>query len=228
MPGFAGIDPRYIIGSPTFNLNAILKEALASMPEQFGRLRWPARSRSTSWRVRSSSWWDRPSSSSPTEKAILTPSAPRLGGQSWPLDEPFAINHPDLSDIATGDLDFDIRNTQLMKPDVVATAVPARAGSRAAKLTRLRTYQRLARLGTGRIACRPADRGRLSWCAQHCRDDGGMCSCGERAGGRRVGRRTLRELHRRARLTRARVASSVGKYQRHTAGAIGARTRADR
>jgi len=37
MPGFAGIDPRYIIGSPTFNLNAILKEALASMPEQFGK-----------------------------------------------------------------------------------------------------------------------------------------------------------------------------------------------
>jgi hypothetical protein len=37
VPGFAGIDPRYIVGSPSFNLSGILGEALASVPELFGK-----------------------------------------------------------------------------------------------------------------------------------------------------------------------------------------------
>jgi hypothetical protein len=118
------------------------------------------------------------------------------------LDQPFAINHPDLAEVAASRPDFDILTAELMKPDIVATLVPP-GPDQERRLTRLRAYQRLARLGSDAAL---ADRlivagypGALSIAATT--EDvfvEDAAAVGESA-------QTLRELHRRARLTRARV-----------------------
>lgn len=118
------------------------------------------------------------------------------------LDQPFTIDHPELAEFAARVSGFDIRSANLLKPASVA-ALLGTGSDRERKLVRLRAYQRLARLGTDQAL---ADRlleagyhGALSIAATT--EDVFV----EDAAAVDASPDTLRELHRRARLIKARV-----------------------